>query len=135
MIIDCCICLEPTNIHKHTNFYRPKGSNDALLKCKHAFHKKCIKTWIVSGNNGTTCPCCRQAIKLKESYTYLCFVMLYPLKRAFQNIYSYSDVCQDKYIYFDNPSIILFLKNIMINCIHYCVYAIRFLTVKYLNMS
>lgn len=115
MIVDCAICLEATSITKEKNFFRNRGSNDAILKCQHVFHRKCIKKWISDGDNGTTCPCCRQPIKLKESYEYYSFILLYPLKKAIKTI----EFFLDKYIYYDNASIILFIKYILINVLHF----------------
>ena len=119
MIIDCAICLEATSFRKETNFFKPRYSNDVLLKCKHVYHKKCIKKWIIHGND-LTCPCCRQSIKLKESYKYLSFILLYPLRKVIK--YTLSEMIEDKYIYYDNASIILFIKYIIINVLHFCMY-------------
>lgn len=49
----CAICLE-----KFTN-------NDLIsdIRCKHAFHKKCINTWIKEKNN---CPLCKRDLINKK---------------------------------------------------------------------
>lgn len=50
---DCAICFEEC-----------KGNHDepdcVLLQCRHVFHLKCIKQWILSGQaNNNKCPVCR----------------------------------------------------------------------------
>ena len=52
---DCPICLEPqTDLDKSVKFI-----------CKHYYHKKCIISWIRSGNH-TTCPVCKENLKLSN---------------------------------------------------------------------
>ena len=57
----CSICLN--NIE----------TNMTTLKCKHAFHDKCIEKWKEQGKN--TCPCCRKPFR-KPVYSAL--ILLYP---------------------------------------------------------
>lgn len=50
---ECCICHQPLSSSK---CYRIK-------KCKHVYHKHCIKEWYSSLNNTyKTCPLCRTQI-------------------------------------------------------------------------
>ena len=46
----CSICLEPINF----NLFQ--------LKCKHIYHKECIKSWYLKGDSGKNCPDCRKYI-------------------------------------------------------------------------
>lgn len=117
--IVCTICLELTAFKKHVQFFRPKHSNDVILKCQHIFHRKCIKKWMVTGTNGMHCPCCRDPIKMKESCTYMYFILLHPFKHLVHNYMQEYDIA-DKYIYYDNAAIILFIIYIYINIMHYC---------------
>ena len=48
-------------------------TNMTTLKCKHAFHDKCIEKWKEQGKN--TCPCCRKPFR-KPVYSAL--ILLYP---------------------------------------------------------
>ena len=117
--IVCTICLEPTKVKKHVSFLRPKHSNDVILKCQHVYHRACIKKWLVTGANGMNCPCCRDHIKMKESCTYMYLIFLYPFKKLVHNCMHEYDLA-DKYIYYDNAAIILFIIYIYINIRHHC---------------
>ncbi|KAI7819746.1 hypothetical protein BX661DRAFT_132966, partial [Kickxella alabastrina] len=48
----CAICL--------CN-YSP-GESLRLLPCRHAFHQKCIDTWLLSKNMTVHCPVCKSSI-------------------------------------------------------------------------
>lgn len=52
---DCCICLEEIN---------PDGDHDSITcdTCKNQFHYECLLK-----SKQTTCPLCRQSIKIKSS--------------------------------------------------------------------
>ena len=50
---ECVICLEPL---------LKKKTVRTLKKCKHQFHKKCVRNWIKT-DSGATCPICRGKIK------------------------------------------------------------------------
>ena len=51
---ECSICLEDFK----------KGDRVKILPCKHVFHERCAKGWIV--NVRGVCPLCRQGIFVKE---------------------------------------------------------------------
>nr|CAD2177032.1 unnamed protein product [Meloidogyne enterolobii] len=49
---NCDRCLEDFKI----------GENVIKLKCKHIFHKECLKDWLIAGNNNN-CPYCQYKLK------------------------------------------------------------------------
>ena len=49
----CSICQEDINSRQHCS----------ILNCKHIFHKKCIKEWLVNTCEQPTCPCCRENVR------------------------------------------------------------------------
>ena len=54
VINECSICLEPCKKGR----YR--------LRCKHVFHKKCIRTWTLEYKKDT-CPICRDVIQIPKN--------------------------------------------------------------------
>lgn len=54
----CVCCLED---------FRP-GSEMAVLKCGHAFHRRCIESWVLSGSSAAAaCPVCRESLELRTA--------------------------------------------------------------------
>ena len=49
LLDECSICLEKYNLKEKI----------VQLECNHAFHKKCIETWL---NKNNSCPQCRENI-------------------------------------------------------------------------
>ena len=49
LLDECSICLEKYNVKEKI----------LQLECNHAFHKKCIQTWL---NKNNSCPQCRENI-------------------------------------------------------------------------
>ena len=110
--MECSICLNHTQFN--SNGIKPKNCNDTRLKCKHMFHRKCIKTWF---NVNDTCPMCRQDIKFKEGSYYKSLMYLFSI-RKYINLIEYF-LIYDGYIYYDNSSIILFINFIKQNLLHF----------------
>ena len=50
---DCVICMEEIRSRMHCT----------TLECKHIFHKKCIKQWLMKDCQLPTCPCCRMDVR------------------------------------------------------------------------
>mmetsp|Transcript_133812 Transcript_133812/g.317128 ORF Transcript_133812/g.317128 Transcript_133812/m.317128 type:complete len:225 (-) Transcript_133812:167-841(-) len=54
----CVCCLED---------FRP-CSEMAVLKCGHAFHRRCIESWVLSGSSAAAaCPVCRESLELRTA--------------------------------------------------------------------
>ena len=49
---ECPVCLEKLGT----------GGETSTLSCGHAFHSKCIDTWLTRDYR---CPCCREAVELR----------------------------------------------------------------------
>lgn len=54
--MECACCLSPNDI------------TSIKLPCSHEFHEKCLKQWYIHG--GTTCPNCRDSLKLSSCNKY-----------------------------------------------------------------
>ena len=120
--MNCVICLEETCITQVKNRFRSRASTDVLLKCKHCFHRKCIKSWIYSdGENTKTCPCCRSPIRFQER-SYLTFMLLFKMFTAIKPYLAdayFDDEYDSVFIYHDNAGLVEF-SNTRRNCIHPC---------------
>jgi hypothetical protein len=51
---ECAICME--NVHRQR----------CTLDCKHAFHRRCIRQWLLKGSD--SCPLCRRNLSTYEMY-------------------------------------------------------------------
>jgi hypothetical protein len=67
--LDDIYCSQHANMNKYE---RPEScsictedlpSNTRPTKCGHYMHEKCLKTWL---KNNSTCPMCREQLKLKK---------------------------------------------------------------------
>jgi len=56
---DCSICLEKMDINSTTE-------KVTELKCKHSFHKQCVKNWFTMSKN---CPLCRDKVDVPSVVT------------------------------------------------------------------
>jgi len=65
---DCPVCMEDTSC------------DSIALPCGHAFHKRCIGSWL---QMNSSCPCCRAPVQISEPYCYPARTKLQnPLLRA-----------------------------------------------------
>jgi hypothetical protein len=110
--MECIICLDKTKYNSCG--VKPKGCNDVKLKCKHIFHRNCIKKWFVVND---TCPVCRTNMKFYEGSYYKFLMHIFCLRKI---IFSINNILYNcSFIYHDNASIILFINFIKQNLLHY----------------
>jgi len=132
----CAICLDDTAYVKlGKRVVKPKESNCCKLVCGHIFHKKCIKQWYASKSPqregdtldtlcyGNACPCCRQRVRFRGvSFVYNVAILEYAhylLKEPYSNYeLDYDD--EIRYIYYDNPGIMLFVNDMRACMFHFC---------------
>jgi hypothetical protein len=92
---------------------KPRFSNDTRLKCGHAFHRNCIKQWLVQND---TCPMCRQDMKFREGGYFKCFVYLFQFRKF---VVFDEEEWYDVYIYHDNAGAIMFINYVKQNGLHF----------------
>lgn len=111
--MDCSICLEQTQFGKCGA--KPKGSNDVRLKCKHVFHRNCIKKWFIEND---TCPICRDCMRFKEGGYFKFLMHLFCLRKIIV-IINHNLFYEDNFIYHDNAMLVLFINYIKQNLLHF----------------
>ncbi|KAK4515762.1 uncharacterized protein ATC70_010715 [Mucor velutinosus] len=68
----CAVCGHATSVGHHASLtadphQRPMFSDDPVhqLTCKHVFHEKCIRGWVMIGKKDI-CPYCKEKVDLKQ---------------------------------------------------------------------
>lgn len=124
--MECSVCFDTIHAIQHgKRVCTPKGSDAVVLKCTHAFHKKCIKRWYTQSIYGNTCPCCRADVKACHvSGLWLHLGLLYVYMRNHEDYYCL-DEFNDGYIYYDNAHLLLFVLNVRMGMIHYCAHFLK----------
>lgn len=121
IMTDCAICLNGLNCKSslRNKLIVPRHSDIKLLTCNHGFHSNCLKQWWYKGSNWAHCPCCRSPIQFKRlSYSYNHLLISRKIKETLKHILKPYVECQDKYIYYDMPLMLLFIDKFR-NALHF----------------
>ena len=130
----CAICLDDTcAIRTEGGCVRaPKRGDVYILRCRHGFHRTCLKRWYTeSTESSPSCPCCRQPILFNKKSSFfnelLCRSKFTPISddgfRLFSEFIEGLCSIEDKYIYYDTPGLALYIYDIKVNSTHHCMWS------------